>query len=62
MTDVVTRTYGLQPGTLELKSVGPIASGPESILFAADNVSATIFAIDVAPFERYVCRRRAEAN
>jgi hypothetical protein len=49
MTDVVTRTYGLQPGTPELKSVGPIAFGPESILFVADNVSATIFAIDVAP-------------
>ena len=48
MTDVVMRTCGLQPGTPELKSVGPIAFGPESILFVADNVSATIFAIDVA--------------
>jgi hypothetical protein len=48
MTDVVTRTYGLQPGTPDLKSVGPIAFGPQSILFVADNSSATIFAIDVA--------------
>lgn len=49
MTDLVTRTYGLQQGTPELKSIGSIAFGPESILFVADNVSATIFAIDLGP-------------
>ena len=49
MTDVVTRTYGLERGALELKSIGPLAFGPETILFVADNAGATIFAIDVGP-------------
>jgi hypothetical protein len=41
-------TYGLQVGTPQIKSVGSIAFGPDDILFVADNVSATVFAIDVA--------------
>ena len=39
--------YGLKVGTPGVKSVGPITFGPEGILFVADNVGATIFAIDV---------------
>jgi hypothetical protein len=31
MTDVVTRSYGLQQGSADLKSVGPITFGPEAI-------------------------------
>ena len=38
--------YGLKVGTPGIKSLGPIAFGPEGILFVADNVGATIFAID----------------
>jgi hypothetical protein len=48
MTALDTRTYGLEQGTPDLKSVGPIAFGPDGILFVADNVSAAIFAIDVS--------------
>src|ERR1039458_8432787 len=40
--------YGLEVGSPDVKSVGSITFGPEGILFVADNVSATIFAIDVA--------------
>ncbi len=39
--------YGLEAGTPGIKSVGPLAFGPEGILFLADNVGATIFAIAV---------------
>ena len=42
-----TEKYGLKVGTPGIKSVGPLAFGPEGILFVADNVGATIFAIDV---------------
>ena len=50
MTDVAARTYGLQHGTPDLKSIGPITFGPDAILFVADNASATIYAIDLAPW------------
>jgi hypothetical protein len=39
--------YGLEVGTPDIKSVGPITFGPEGILFVADNAGAAIFAIDV---------------
>ena len=39
--------YALEVGTPGIKSVGPLAFGPEGMLFLADNVGATIFAIDV---------------
>ena len=29
MTDVAARTYGLQQGTPDLKSIGPITFGPD---------------------------------
>src|SRR5580692_5883870 len=40
--------FGLQRGRVDLRSAGPIAFGPAGILFLADNVAATVFAVDVA--------------
>jgi len=37
---------GLKPGTPELKSAGPLAFGPEGILFVGDPQAATIYAVD----------------
>ena len=39
--------YGLEVGTPGIKSVGPLAFGPDGLLFIGDNVGAAIFAIDV---------------
>jgi hypothetical protein len=39
--------FGLSPGRADIASAGPIAFGPEGILFTADNASARIFALDV---------------
>ena len=39
--------YGLEIGTPGVKSVGPLAFGPDGLLFVGDNVGAAIFAIDV---------------
>ena len=39
--------YGLQLGTADVRSAGPIAFGPAGILFVADNDSAKVFAVDV---------------
>ena len=39
--------HGLQVGTADVRSAGPITFGPDGILFLADNVSATVFAVDV---------------
>ena len=38
--------FGLEVGTPAIKSVGPLAFGPEGILFIGDNGGAAIFAID----------------
>ena len=40
---------GLVVGTPEIQSVGPIAFGPDGILFVADNASAAIFALGLGP-------------
>jgi len=40
--------YGLQVGTADIRSAGPITFGPEGILFLADNAGAKVFAVDVA--------------
>ena len=40
---------GLEVGTPDIKSLGPIAFGPDGILFAADNASASIFALGFGP-------------
>ena len=51
MVDLGTATnlenLGLSVGTPAIKSVGPLAFGPEDILFIGDNVGAAIFAVDV---------------
>lgn len=46
-TAVRVGKYGLEVGTPGFKSVGPLAFGPEGILFVGDNAGAAIFAIDV---------------
>jgi hypothetical protein len=40
------REHGLKKGTPEIASAGPLAFGPDGILFVADPQAATIFAID----------------
>jgi hypothetical protein len=40
--------YGLQAGSADLGSAGPIAFGPDGILFLADNAGGRVFAADVA--------------
>jgi hypothetical protein len=40
------RDFGLKQGSPELMSAGPVAFGPNGILFIADPQAATIFAID----------------
>jgi hypothetical protein len=40
--------YGLQSGSADVQSAGPITFGPAGILFLADNGSARVFAVDVA--------------
>jgi hypothetical protein len=40
--------YGLGPGRADIRVAGPIAFGPDGILFMADNAAARIFAVDVA--------------
>src|SRR5687767_5148324 len=39
-------TVGFKTGKPELKSAGPLAFGPDGVLFVGDSVSAAIFAID----------------
>ncbi|HZS15505.1 MAG TPA: hypothetical protein VFC09_12980 [Candidatus Dormibacteraeota bacterium] len=39
--------YGLERGTPELRSAGPITFGPDSILFVADSAAARIYAIAI---------------
>ena len=43
----VAESNGLVSGTPDLRSVGPLAFGPDGVLFVADNASASIFAIAV---------------
>jgi hypothetical protein len=46
MTTTAETKHGLEVGTPTLKSVGPLAFGPDGVLFVADNASGAIFAID----------------
>lgn len=41
--------YGLQPTSIELASIGPLAFGPDGVLFVSDPKRATIHAIDTKP-------------
>ena len=38
--------FGLEAGAVNLKSAGPLAFGPSGILFVADPLAATVYAID----------------
>ncbi|MEC7448900.1 MAG: hypothetical protein VYC80_08455, partial [Planctomycetota bacterium] len=38
--------FGLETGAVTLKSAGPLAFGPSGILFVADPLAATVYAID----------------
>ena len=40
--------YGLRAGTADIAVAGPIAFGPDGILFLADNAGARVYAVDVA--------------
>ncbi|MGI3786663.1 MAG: hypothetical protein ACRYG2_38450, partial [Janthinobacterium lividum] len=42
---------GLNPGTPDLQSAGPLLFHPDGILFAADVSAAAVFALDVADSE-----------
>ena len=44
---VTMSKYGLEIGTPAIKSIGPLAFGPEEILFVGDNMGASIIALDV---------------
>jgi len=59
-TAVSVGRYGLEVGKAEIKSVGPLAFGPEGILFVGDNVGAAIFAIDVGDAD--VASEQRETN
>jgi hypothetical protein len=45
-TPLAGTRYGLEFGTPPIRSTGPIAFGPDGILFIADNASASIIAVD----------------
>lgn len=54
MTVTITKSmteYGLRIGTPDIKSAGPLAFGPDGILFVADNVGATIVALGLGEVE-----------
>ena len=38
--------FGLTPGTVELKSTGPLAFGPSGVLFVSDPMAAKVYAIN----------------
>ena len=40
--------HGLRVGAADVRSAGPITFGPDGVLFLADNISAKVFAVDVA--------------
>ncbi len=41
--------YGLSPQSIKLSSAGPLAFGPDGILFVGDPKAATVYAIDTKP-------------
>ncbi len=44
----MTINDALTVGTVTLRSAGPLTFGPAGILFLADNVAATVYAVDIA--------------
>jgi hypothetical protein len=47
-TQIEAPERGMAIGNPAIRAVGPITFGPDGILFIADNVSAQVFAVDVA--------------
>src|SRR5579862_5042191 len=45
-------TLGMVMGTPDLKSGGPLAFGPEGILFMGDSQGAAVFAIDLKDLDK----------
>lgn len=45
-TALADLTSSLSKGTPDVKSAGPLAFGPDGVLFVGDPLGATIFAID----------------
>lgn len=39
--------HGLEPGKVELKSIGALEMGPDGVLFAADSLGTSVYALDV---------------
>ena len=52
--------WGLKEGTVELKSAGPLAFGPDGIILVGDTKAATIYAIDTKDAEGSPSRRQLE--
>ncbi|HBJ35553.1 MAG TPA: hypothetical protein DDZ51_12550, partial [Planctomycetaceae bacterium] len=49
-TAVAADHYDLKPQTIELTSSGPLAFGPDGILFVSDPKAATVYAIDTKSY------------
>ncbi len=45
-TAALAQAAGLEKGTPDIKSAGPLAFGPDGVLFVGDPVGRAIFAID----------------
>lgn len=58
-TAIAADHYDLKPQTIELTSSGPLAFGPDGILFASDPKAATVYAIDT---KSYRSRTKADAT
>jgi hypothetical protein len=55
-------TANLKKGTPDIKSAGPLAFGPEGILFVGDTKGAALFAIDTGERGTSVANRSIEIN
>jgi hypothetical protein len=60
-TPLAPKAAGVPQGTTGLQSIGPLAFGPNDVLFAADTQGATIYALELgaaakgAPRGRRTC-------
>jgi hypothetical protein len=52
----VTNVYDLKSGAVELKSAGPMAFGPDGVLFVGDPAAATVFAIETGDAKANVAK------
>jgi len=58
-TAIAADHYDLKPQTIELSSSGPLAFGPDGILFVSDPKAATVYAIDS---KSYRSKKKSESN